>query len=51
MNSYKVRLVAKPGTSGGSTSVIIEANTEFQAKQLASTQYGSDYTISTVINA
>lgn len=43
MKTYKVVLHPKPGTSGGTQFVEIQAKDKAQAQRLAEAQYGSMY--------
>jgi hypothetical protein len=45
MTKYEFFLGSKPGTQGGNTKVIIEADNVFKARDMAEAQYGSKYRI------
>ena len=43
MTKYEVFLIPKPGVMGGSIKVVIEAQSSFQAEEIAEAQYGTKY--------
>ena len=46
MERYEFFLVSRPDTRGGNVKVIIEANSVFQAREMAEAQYGDKYRVS-----
>ncbi len=43
MTKYEIFLAPKPGTRGSNIKVVIEAQSAFQAEDIAEAQYGSNY--------
>ena len=39
MHTYEVRLSPRPGTGGGNITVVIQADSEMEARQIAQAQY------------